>query len=69
MNIWDFAMEEGGNWDFKSIFSVKSLSREELRDSLLLTLAYSTARACPRFLAMCRHLPSINRGFYCTSKS
>ena len=25
------------------------LSREELRDSLLLTLAHSTARACPRF--------------------
>lgn len=62
-------MEEGGNWDFKSIFSVKSLSREELGDSLLLTLAHQTARVCPRFLAMCRHLSSINRGLYCTSKS
>lgn len=30
----------------------KSLSREELRDSLLLNLAYSTACVCPRFLAI-----------------
>ena len=36
----------------KSVFSVKSLSREESGDPLLFTMAFTTARVCPRFLAM-----------------
>ena len=52
VNIQDYGLEKGGKRDFKPVFLVKSLSREALCDSLLLNLAASTARACPRFLAM-----------------
>lgn len=52
VNTWDFGLEWSGKRDFKSVFSVKSLSREELCDSLLLNLDFSTVLACPRFLAI-----------------
>ena len=39
--------------DFKSVFSSKSLLFDVLCAMLLVSLTVSSARACPRFLAMC----------------
>ena len=52
MNIWDYGLENEGRRDLKFIFSVTSVTREVLRDSILLTVTASSARACPKFLAM-----------------
>ena len=52
VNIWDYGLENEGRRDLKFIFSVTSLTREVLRDSILLTVTASSARACPKFLAM-----------------
>ena len=47
-----FALGEGGKRDFKAVFIVKSLQFEVLCGMCLVSLAASTERACPRFLAM-----------------